>query len=359
MTLFFAVQIIAAASALVFCVAGSGLNLVRRRRTRLQLMAFDIAAELVLTEDHDELESVAADLAAMPAGVVADVLHDLTTDMYGESRRRLRLVAESRGLTRKIQRWSQHRRWTRRIRAAHLLMLLPSDAPEREMLLCDPHPLVRARSIEGLGRIGIGRFAPLLLEAFDDESPAVRSAAQLALAQGGVDCVPPILELLERLDRGTADLRALSLVAEVAAQLPDERLVRALLRFVTHPEPSLRVLVASCLGNGTMSEPEVHLAALLCDDQTEVRAEAARSVGRGDVKGLAHMLGHALADPSWHVRRNSGTALVELGPIGAVILRCHIDDDDAFARDMALHMLGRVSRLGDVLGNSDRWALSV
>lgn len=358
MTLFVLVQIVAVASATVFCVAGAILGFVRQRWSRLRLASYDLAAQLVLAEEHDEMDELSGRLAAMPTGVVADVLHELTTDVYGESRRRLRLVADLSGLTGKIRRWSRSRRWSRRIRAAHLLMLLPEYAPQRERLLRDRHPLVRARAIEGLGRAGIGTFAPLLLEAFDDESPAVRSAAQHALAQGGVECVPPIIQLLERLDRGKADLRAVFLVAEVAAQLPDERLVRSLLRFVSHPDPSLRVLVASCLGNGTMAEPELHLAALLSDDEATVRAEAARSVGRGDVKSLAHLLGVALADSSWHVRRNSGEALVELGPIGSVVLRCHLDDDDAFARDMALHVLGRVSRLGDVLGNSDRWMVT-
>ncbi len=354
----FFVQLVAVAAATLFCIVGWALGLVRRRRDRLRLDAYDLAAQLVLTEDHDELEAASKQLAAMPTAVVADVLHELSADVYGESRRRLRLVADLSGLAHKIRRWTLRRRWTHRIRAAHLLMLLPSDAGERERLLGDRHPLVRARAIESLGKTGAGRFAPLLLAAFDHESPAVRSAAQHALAQGGVECVPPIIQLLERLDRGKADHRAVILVAEVAAQLPDERLVRSLLRFVSHPDPSLRVLVASCLGNGTMSEPELHLAALLNDDDPVVRAEAARSVGRGDVKALAHLLGVALADPSWHVRRNAGASLLELGPIGTVLLRCHLDDEDAFARDMALHSLGRVSRLGDVLGNGDRWMAS-
>ena len=358
MTLFVIVQLVALASATVFCGVGWVLSLVRRRRDRLRLDAYGLAARLVLTEEHDDLEEAAQELAAMPTAVVADVLHELSADVYGESRRRLRLVADVSGLTHKIKRWSLRRRWTRRVQAAHLLMLLPTDASERELLLGDRHPLVRARAIESLGRSGVGRFAPLLLAAFDHESPAVRFAAQHALARGGVECVPPIIQLLERLDRGKADDRAVLLVAEVAAQLPDERLVRALLRFVSHPDPSLRVLVASCLGNGTMSEPEFHLAALLVDDDPVVRAEAARSVGRGDVKALAHLLGAGLADPSWHVRRNSGASLLQLGPIGTVVLRCHLDDDDAFARDMALHSLGRVSRLGDVLGNGDRWRVA-
>lgn len=358
MTLFVIVQAITLAAVAIFCVFGTVLSLIRRRRARWQLQAHELAATLVLAEDHDELEQASASLASLPLPILAVVLHGLSVDLYGESRRRLRLVAERSGLTRRLRRWSSRRRWTRRIRTAHLLMLLPTDAPERQRLVTDPHPLVRARAIEGLGRSGVGRFAPELLDAFDHPSPAVRSAAQNALVLGGVDCVPPILRLLERLDRGNVDDRTIRLVAEVAAQLPDERLVRALLRFVSHPDPELRVLVASCLGNGTFAEPEIHLAALLHDDDARVRAEAADAVGRGDVKGLAHLLGRSLADSSWSVRRNSGRSLAALGPVGRVVLRCHLDDEDAFARDMALHSLGRTSRLGDVLSSGERWAVA-
>lgn len=355
MTIFAFVQLAALAAATFFCIAGWGLSQLRRRRDRLRSEAYDLAALLVLADEADELERAGKALAARPTAVIADVLSEVAMDVYGESRRRLRLTADESGLTRTIARWSRSRSWRRRSRAAHLLILLSSGAPERSQLLADRHPLVRARAIESLERGGVGRYASVLLDAFDHDSPAVRAAAQHALARGGVDCVPPIIQLLNRLDRGKGDARTVRLVAEVAAQLPDERLVQALLRFVSHPDPSLRVLVASCLGNGTVAEPALHLHALLHDGDAAVRAEAARSVGRGDVGALAHVLGERLADPSWHVRRNSGAALLELGPIGTVILRCHVDDEDAFARDMALHSLGRVSRLGDVLANRERW----
>jgi len=58
------------------------------------------------------------------------------------------------------------------------------------------------------------------------------------------------------------------------------------------------------------------------------------------------------------VRLNIGAWLAAVCPMGRVILRCHLDDADAFARDMALHSLGRTSRLGDVLSNGERWTVA-
>lgn len=353
-TFFVAVQLLAGASAVIFCIVGFAMSSIRRARDRRRVQAYDLAARVVL-DSARESEAASEALAEMSLPVVADVLQHLATDVSGESRRRLRLVAIQSGLVRRIERWSRHHRWHHRARAAHLLVLLDEHAPERSALLHDPHPLVRARAIESMSPDEVGAQSVALLEAFDHQSPAVQAAAQHALVRGGVDCVAPVVGLLNRLDRGSHDPKAIVLVAEVAAQLPDSRVVDALLAFASHDDERLRLLVATCLGNGTFVDQTNELAALLVDPDAAVRAEAARSVGRAQVVGLAHRVGAALSDRSWQVRRNAGAALLELGPIGKVVLRCHLDDEDPFARDMALHVLGRDSGLTDVLGNGDRW----
>lgn len=351
---FVAVQLFALACAALFCIVGFGYTAVRRARDRQRVRAYDLAARVVL-DSAAESEAASEELAEMPLPVVADVLQQLATDVNGESRRRLRLVAIQAGVVRRIERWSRRHRWHRRAQAAHLLVLLDEHAPERSALLHDPHPLVRARAIESMSPDEIGTQSIALLEAFDHPSPAVQAAAQYALVRGGVDCVAPVVGLLHRLERGAHDPKAIVLVAEVAAQIPDGRIVEALLAFASHPDERLRFLVATCLGNGTFVDQTDELAALLTDSDALVRAEAARSVGRAQVVALAHRVGEALSDRSWQVRRNAGAALLELGPIGKVVLRCHLSDEDPFARDMALHVLGRDSRLTDVLGNGDRW----
>ncbi len=354
MNIFIVVQLFAICAAAVFCVVGFVFTLVRRKRNGQRVVAYDLAATVVL-ESGRQAEAASEQLARLPTVVVADVLQQLATDVKGEGRRRLRIVARQSGLTHKIGRWSRRRHWHRRAQAAHLLVLLDGDAVERSRLLADPHPLVRARAIGSLSSDEIGPHTDALLLAFEHASPAVKAAAQYALVRGGVDCVDPIVELLARLGRGSHDPDAIVLVAEAAAHVPDQRVATALLAFVSHDDPRLRLLVASCLGNGTFADPVGYLDILLEDENAVVRAEAAQSVGRADVASLAGVLGRLLSDSSWQVRRNAGGSLVRLGPIGKVVLRCHLDDEDAFARDMALHVLGRVSRLSNVLGNGDRW----
>jgi hypothetical protein len=354
MNLFLIVQFLVIGTALLFCVVGFVMTLVRQHRTARRAAAFDLAATVVL-DDGDNIEAASKELARMPMVVIAEVLQTLSLDLSGEAQRRLRLVAREAGLARRITRASRKRSWRRRVQAAHLLVLFPPDAPERDALLRDRHPFVRARAIDSITPDVIGSLTDMLLEAFDHESHAVRASAQHALVRSGVEGVPAVIDLLDRLHLGNHESETIVLVAEVAAQMMDRRLAFAVLSFIAHPDPKLRVLVATCLGNGTFFTPEKYLAPLLVDKDAAVRAEAVRSAGRIGAVALAPQVGRSLADRAWQVRRNAGSALMDLEAVGRLLLRCHLTDPDPFARDMALHALGRTSGLTDVLGSGDRW----
>jgi HEAT repeat protein len=50
---------------------------------------------------------------------------------------------------------------------------------------------------------------------------------------------------------------------------------------------------------------------------------------------VAVSLQRCLRDPSWDVRRAAALALRGLGPVGEVLLRRALRDEDRFARDIA------------------------
>ncbi len=346
MTLFAVVQIGLAAIVLIFCVVGAFGARSRRRRMKMRHQAHHWAATIIL-DGGPNLDGASHDLARLPLPILAEVLQRLSVDTSGEARRRLRVVAQQSGLTRRVERLSRRRSWKRRAQAAHLLMLLPSGSPQRNALLRDPHPFVRARAIESVSPSGVQRFAELLIESLEHESPAIRSAAQHALARGGADCVPPIIDALERAVDEEKSTDASQLMLEVAVEVPDPRLAGVLAKYATHADPRHRRLVAASLGGGIFLAPEALLAALLADDDPDVRAEAARAAGDGGIVAIAPALGRLLADQQWQVRRESGAALARLGPTGRVVLRNHLSDKDAFASDMARHVLAQLSGLGD------------
>jgi HEAT repeat protein len=354
MTLFMTVQTVVALVSVVFCIGGGMASHQRRRREARRLQAHHWAATIILDGGPD-LEEASRDLAEIPISLLAEVLQQLSSDTTGEARRRLRVVARHAGLTRRIERLSRNRSWRRRVQAAHLLMLLPSGSPERFSLLSDANPFVRARAIESMSPAGVDEFASLLLDALSDPSPAVRSAAQHALTGGSGECVPSIIEALDRSLRGELDTETTVLIVEIATELPDTRLAAPLLRLAGHDDARLRMLVAASLGGGIFPDPVEQLAMLLGDAEPDVRAEAAKSVGAGGFVALAPQVGRLLADHHWQVRREAGSALALMGPVGRVILRCHLTDADAFARDMAIHILDQMSGMADRPIASNRW----
>ncbi|MEE9417160.1 MAG: HEAT repeat domain-containing protein [Acidimicrobiales bacterium] len=347
MTLFAIVQFIFFATAVAFCVVGAWASGKRLRRQKRRALAYHHASSIILDAGTD-LDAASRDLARVPIPLLAEVLQQLAADTTGEARRRLRVVAQHAGLTRRIERLSRRRTWHRRAQAAHLLMLLPSGALERDLLLRDSHPMVRARAIESVSTLGIATFVDLFLEALSDESPAVRSAAQHALSRGDIGCVTAIVEALHRAELGELDPEVTVLITEIAAELPDPRLAESLLGFASHDDPRLRRLVAVSLGGRAFANGSASLATLLIDDEADVRAEAAKAIGSGQFTDLAPSLGRMLGDEHWQVRREAGSALAQLGPAGRIVLRCHLDDRDSFASDMARHMLGESSGLASI-----------
>ena len=81
------------------------------------------------------------------------------------------------------------------------------------------------------------------------------------------------------------------------------------------------------------------LLRLLGDEAPEVRAAAARGLGKAEHWPAAAVLAGLLGDSSCAVRREAGVALRRLGSPGMLFLRRALSARDAFAADAARQML--------------------
>ncbi|MGH6954581.1 MAG: HEAT repeat domain-containing protein, partial [Alphaproteobacteria bacterium] len=79
----------------------------------------------------------------------------------------------------------------------------------------------------------------------------------------------------------------------------------------------------------------------------QVRAQAARALGRAGAPLSVHVLAERLTDASWWVRHHAAYALKELGEDGQAALRQVVaTSPDPYARDMAHEALtGETRRL--------------
>ena len=73
---------------------------------------------------------------------------------------------------------------------------------------------------------------------------------------------------------------------------------------------------------------------------SQVRTQAASSLGVIRAVNARGVLHAALRDGNWWVRLRAGIALRQLGPSGIAVLRDLQDGTDRFAREMARYVLG-------------------
>ena len=81
------------------------------------------------------------------------------------------------------------------------------------------------------------------------------------------------------------------------------------------------------------------LCGLLSDPEPDVRAAAAHALARLRHWPAAASLAQLLHDPAWDVRYAAGLSLRALGGPGLLFLRRSTTDADAFAAEMATHVL--------------------
>ncbi|HEV7224979.1 MAG TPA: HEAT repeat domain-containing protein [Pirellulales bacterium] len=227
-----------------------------------------------------------------------------------------------------------------------------------EQLETDLHPATRIEAIEALERFGAHGYAeealPRIARALDDDSPRVRLAAAVALAQvrvGGTDApnrladcrravlealrrwsprrraaVPPLVAAL-RTDAARIRAAALEVLAEMgpAAELalPD------VLAAVGDRDPGVRLHACRAAGNiGKFTAAmEPALLAALRDEEPSVRLAAGTSLGRlGPAKeSVVEALKRAMHDESELVRRGLARAFATMADNAETIVPALIE----------------------------------
>lgn len=318
----------------IYVVVGRLLDVSRARsRHTRRHMQRDLA--VVLFRPRQEGAAAAERLARGPQSILFNLIQRTAIDLSGDADDRLRDLVAATGLTRRIRRRIHSRSWRSRAQGAALASLLPFGDPDRLVLLDDRHALVRSRAVEAMTATDIGADPERVMALLDDSAQAVRLAAKNALLRGGTSIVPALDRYLFS-SCGTGTVFAL----DVAANLPDPRLVISIEHHALSNDPRQREVAARALGPWAVRSTV--LADLLGDDVAEVRASAALAIAAGGAQDLVAEVGLLLRDRSWMVRRAAGSALASLGAAGAMILRVYSKDSDPYAQDMARQTLATI-----------------
>lgn len=222
----------------------------------------------------------------------------------------------------------------RRARAAESLgrLRVQRAVPGLIAALSDPHEDVRTVAARALAGIGDPRAIAPLAQALGDPSRWTLSLVAENLMAMGSDVVPPLVDVL----LGDTEHNVHSAVIKILGEIRDPRATPALVTLLLSEDNlNLRAQAAASLGRLGGPVAEGALLVAIDDPEWEVRAQAAKSLGRLANPQFAHVLARAMPDPNWWVRVNCAEALTRLGEPGIDALESLMDHPDPYVRDQA------------------------
>lgn len=316
----------------LFFLNGVWLHFTERRLRRLSGAARDSVAVLV-TRGTVNLEELRA-LSLQPHDVQVMAFLEISLNLTGAGKDRLRFIAEKVGLLDRARQLCANSRWTRRLRGARILSRLDVPDPLVTKLLADPHPAVRAQTAEWAAAQPSPEVISAMLVLLADPATQARFAVQNALLRMGGIIAGPLAVFLETHSGRAAEagLRVAESVAEPSFAPAAQRLSRA-------DDIGIRVAAAKLLGAIGDAGAAERLMEMLRDKEPQVRAAAAHALGRMQHWQSGSILSECLRDSAWPVRKEAGLALRAIGAPGALFLRRALKSDDRFAADMAQQVL--------------------
>lgn len=236
--------------------------------------------------------------------------------LSGESVTRARDAAGQVGLTSVWHHDLTERRWWRRAEAALALGFIRDAAVCGDLidLLDDPHEEVRSAAVEALGRLGDLRAVPALLGRLSERSRhqqfRIIDAVTMLGPSGAADL----------LDHASHHPEQLPILTGLLASIGGAAAVPDLLKWASSPMAATRTAAFEALGAiGLDDRSFYHALRALRDSDDEVRAMAARALGRSGREDAAPYLAAGL-DDGWVVATQAARALSLLGDAGVAVL---------------------------------------
>jgi len=305
----------------------SDARMERLSKTAREALARLVTRGLVNVEDVELLRS-------MPHDVQSVAFLEISRNLSGTGKERLRFVAQQAGAIDRARALCRHRLWTRRLRGARVLSQLDVADPLVQKLLADPNPAVRAQAAEWAASQASTEVVAAMLELLADPATQARFAVQSALLRMGTIIAAPLAFFLE-----THSGRAAEAGLRVAESIAEPRFSESAVHLSRAEDAGVREAAAKLLGAIGGAEAAGRLMELLADDESRVRAAAVAALGRMHYWQAGSMLAERLRDQRWRVRREAGLALRAIGAAGTLLLRKALKGDDRFAADMAQQVL--------------------
>ncbi|MBI2188254.1 MAG: HEAT repeat domain-containing protein, partial [Acidobacteria bacterium] len=233
------------------------------------------------------------------------------------------------------------RHWWIRADSARALGLVDDHAALGGLIaaLDDSHDEVRAAAVEALGMLGGQRAIAALVARLSDESRHQRARVVDALRKLGEPVTSELIAYARaHLGEAADSIEVLGLVGGPAA-------VDDLIAWCSDWRPSIRASALQALGSIGLDDRSYYYALRgLADDHAEVRAMAARALGRSRRADAVPYLSEHLND-EWQVAAHAAEALRALGTPGLQAGVIHKTDATALRLEPVLVRIALPQRL--------------
>jgi hypothetical protein len=234
---------------------------------------------------------------------------------------------------RSVRSWS----WERRAAAARAFALsaTPDDEACIRKLLYDKMPLVRLLAIPSAIHLATPNLIRDLLILMSQQARFTNYAYRDALLKADRNVY---LVVRDHLAHETDHAMRIACL-EVLSNRTDLNLLKLIESDLESPEKELRLEAVRTLRHYPGEYSEKWLARLIHDEEWEVRAIAATSMGVLHTDSLIPLLVRALSDRVWWVRLNAAQGLIQYGDRGIETLRTLDPDVDRYASDIASYVM--------------------
>lgn len=314
-------QVVTAVAAGATLLAIVALVVVAQRRSRQELARAEEHVRPILYRALDEgtfdtrtIDALTPVQQRCLEGQARGLLHNLS----GRDRDTLARLLDHRGAVEAARQQTRSTRAEQRAEAGNLLADAGSPAAVRDLLklLHDPDPQVRWAAARGLGRLGHPSALSPLLASLEGPRPMPFDVVADAVFQIR-DC--PVSLLRQGLKSRSMPTRAVTveLLGRFQALVAAEDITGLL-----HHDPSVEVRARAARSLGRMGSPRAIPSLLICLNDGPVAVRAMTIWALGEIGGpeARGALRSTLIGPSHQVRGLAAEALAALGPAGIEVL---------------------------------------
>ena len=316
-------EAVAAGAALAVASAGLLVLVLSSRKRGKKASGADVEAEVrvILFRAIDE-----GDLPAQAIQALTPIQHEvlehqaraLLPSLRGKDRETLGVILDRLGAVDAARRQAKSKRAVARAEAGEFLGESGSPEAVRDLvqLLQDPDAKVRWAAARGLGRLGHPSAVPALLGSIDGSLPVPVDVVAGAVAEIR-ECPVPLLR--EGLSSPSVPKRALTveLLGRFQALAAADEVIDLL-----YSDPSVEVRARAARSLGRMGSPRAVKPLLGCvgDGAVATRAQAIWALGEMGALEAIPALRTTLLGSSHHLGELAADALVAMGPSGIRVL---------------------------------------